>query len=158
MNTAVLIISYFIMLVGVLGCILPFLPGTPLVFLGIFIYAWKTQFQIMSPNFLIILLIVTVITVLLDYIAGSIGSKKFGASKFGVTGAFLGAMAGVFFTPWGIIIGPPLGALTGELIGGKDIRDASMASFGAVIGILGGSFTKIIASLIMIGFFTVKVF
>ena len=159
MNILILIISYIIMFIGVLGCILPMLPGTPLVFLGIFLYAWKTHFTVISVNLLLIFLIITVITVFLDYIAGSIGAKKLGSTRFGVVGAFLGATLGIlFFAPWGILIGPPLGALTGELIRGKNIKDATKASTGAVLGILGGSLTKIIISLIMMGFFTVRVF
>ncbi len=146
------------MLIGVLGCFLPFLPGTPLVFAGIFFYAWKTHFMIISQNLLFIFLIVTAITVILDYIAGAIGAKKLGATKFGVVGAFLGVIVGVFFAPWGIFIGPPLGALIGELITGKNIKDAMKASGGAILGILGGTLTKVIASLVMIGFFTARLF
>lgn len=158
MNIVVLILSYIIMLIGVFGCFLPFLPGTPLVFAGILLYAWKTHFTIISQNLLIIFLIVTVFTVILDYIAGSIGAKKLGATRFGVAGAFLGAIVGILFAPWGIFIGPPLGALIGELIRGKNLKDAMKASGGAILGILGGSLTKVIASLIMIGFFTAKLF
>lgn len=146
------------MFIGVLGCVLPYLPGTPLVFAGIFLYAWKTHFTIISQNLLIIFLIVTAITVLLDYIVGSIGAKKFGATKLGTFGAFFGALIGIFFAPWGVIIGPPLGALIGELLTGKKLKDAMRASGGAILGILGGSLTKVVASFIMIGFFTARLF
>jgi len=158
MNILVLIISYIIMIIGLTGCIIPMLPGTPLVFSGIFLYAWKTHFMIISQNLLLIFLIVTVLTVILDYVAGSIGAKKLGSSKFGIIGAFLGIIAGLFFAPWGILIGPPLFALIGELIIGKNIKDASKAGAGAILGVLGGSLTKITASLIMMGFFTVRLF
>jgi uncharacterized protein YqgC (DUF456 family) len=158
MNIFILVISYIIMFIGVLGCVLPYLPGTPLVFAGIFLYAWKTQFTIISHNLLIIFLIVTTITVLLDYIVGSIGAKKFGASKLGTFGAFFGAIIGIFFAPWGVIIGPPLGAFIGELITGKKPKDAMRASGGAILGIFGGSLTKVVASFIMIGFFTARLF
>ncbi|MCK4321602.1 DUF456 domain-containing protein [candidate division WOR-3 bacterium] len=158
MNILILILSYIIMLIGVLGCFLPFLPGTPLVFAGIFLYAWKTHFMVISHNLLIIFLIIAIITVILDYIAGSIGAKKLGATKFGVVGAFLGVIVGIFFAPWGVFIGPPLGALIGELIRGKKLLDAMKASGGAILGILGGTLTKVVASLIMIGFFTARLF
>jgi uncharacterized protein YqgC (DUF456 family) len=158
MNIFILVLSYIIMFIGVLGCVLPYLPGTPLVFAGIFLYAWKTQFTIISHNLLIIFLIVTTITVLLDYVVGAIGAKKFGASKMGTFGAFFGALIGIFFAPWGVIIGPPLGALIGELLTGKKFKDAMRASGGAILGILGGSLTKVVASFIMIGFFTARLF
>lgn len=158
MNIFILVLSYIIMFIGVLGCVLPYLPGTPLVFAGIFLYAWKTHFTIISQNLLIIFLIVTAITVLLDYIVGSIGAKKFGATKLGTFGAFFGALIGIFFAPWGVIIGPPLGALIGELLTGKKLKDAMRASGGAILGILGGSLTKVVASFIMIGFFTARLF
>ncbi len=158
MNPVVLIFCYILMLIGLVGCILPLLPGTPLVFLGIFIYAWKTHFTIISWNLILIFLIITVISVLLDFIAGGIGSKKMKASKFGVIGAFFGAIAGFFFAPFGIIIGPPLGAFICELFSGKNALEASKASAGAILGILGGTLCKIVLSLIMIGLFTSQVF
>ena len=134
------------MLVGLAGCVLPMLPGTPLVFAGIYIYAWLTGFTIISRNLIIIFLILTVISVLIVYISSSIGSKKFGASKLGFIGAFVGAIIGVFFVPWGLIIGPMAGALIGELIVGKNIKKAVHSGTGAVIGFFGGTLLKTITA------------
>lgn len=144
------------MLVGLAGCVLPMLPGTPLVFAGIYIYAWITGFTIISRNLIIIFLILTVISVVIEYISSSIGSKKFGASKLGFVGAFVGAVIGVFFAPWGLIIGPLAGALLGELIVGKKIKEAFRSGTGAVIGFFGGTFLKIVISFAMISFFTIR--
>jgi uncharacterized protein YqgC (DUF456 family) len=156
MQTAVLIICYIIMLVGLAGCILPMLPGTPLVFIGVYVYAWLTGFTIISRNLIIIFLILTVVSVVIEYISSSIGSKKFGASKLGFIGAFVGAVIGIFFVPWGIIIGPFLGALIGELISGKKLKEAFRAGGGAVLGFFGGTFLKIVISFVMIAFFTIR--
>lgn len=156
MNIFVLICCYLVMLIGLAGCILPMLPGTPLVFIGVYVYAWLTDFTIISRNLIIIFLILTVISVVIEYISSSIGSKKFGASKLGFIGAFLGAVIGVFFAPWGIILGPLLGALLGELITGKKIKTALRSGTGAVIGFFGGTFLKIVISFIMIAFFTIR--
>ena len=112
------------MVVGLAGCILPMLPGTPLVFIGVYVYAWFTGFTIISRNLIIIFLILTVVSVVIEYVSSSIGSKKFGASKLGFIGAFFGAVIGIFFSPWGIVLGPLLGALIGELITGKKIKSA----------------------------------
>jgi uncharacterized protein YqgC (DUF456 family) len=144
------------MLVGLAGCILPMLPGTPLVFAGIYIYAWLTGFTIISRNLILIFLILTVISVLIEYISSSIGSKKFGASKLGFIGAFIGAIIGIFFVPWGLILGPLAGALTGELIIGKNIKEALRSGTGAVIGFFGGTLLKIVISFGMIAFFTIR--
>ncbi len=144
------------MLVGLAGCILPMLPDTPLVFIGIYIYSWLTGFTIVSRNLIIIFLILTVISVVIEYISSSIGSKKFGASKLGFIGAFVGAIVGIFFAPWGLILGPLLGALIGELITGKEIKKALRSGTGAVIGFFGGTFLKIVISFVMIAFFTIR--
>jgi uncharacterized protein len=154
MQTAVLIVCYIIMLVGLAGCVLPMLPGTPLVFAGIYIYAWLTDFTIISQNLIIFFLILTIISVLIEYISSSIGSKKFGASKLGFLGAFVGAVIGVFFAPWGLIIGPLAGALIGELIVGKKIKEAVHSGTGAVIGFFGGTLLKIVTAVVMIVLFT----
>ena len=144
------------MVVGLAGCVLPMLPGTPLVFIGIYVYAWLTGFTIISRNLIIIFLILTVISVVIEYISSSIGSKKFGASKLGFIGAFAGAVVGIFFAPWGLILGPLLGALIGELITGKEIKKALRSGTGAVIGFFGGTFLKIVISFVMIAFFTMR--
>jgi uncharacterized protein YqgC (DUF456 family) len=144
------------MFVGLAGCILPMLPGTPLVFAGIYIYAWLTGFTIISRNLILVFLILTVISVVIEYISSSIGSKKFGASKLGFIGAFIGAAIGVFFVPWGLIIGPLAGALIGELIVGKKLKEAFRSGTGAVIGFFGGTLLKIVISFVMISFFTIR--
>lgn len=156
MNTFILICCYLLMVVGLAGCVLPMLPGTPLVFIGIYVYAWLTGFTIISRNLIIIFLILTVISVVIEYISSSIGSKKFGASKLGFIGAFVGAIVGIFFAPWGLILGPLLGALIGELITGKEIKKALRSGTGAVIGFFGGTFLKIVISFAMIAFFTMR--
>ena len=156
MQTLILIVCYIIMLVGLAGCILPILPGTPFVFAGIYIYAWLTGFTIISRNLIIIFLILTVVSVVIEYISSSIGSKKFGASKLGFIGAFVGAIIGVFFVPWGLVIGPLAGALIGELIVGKKIKEAFRAGGGAVLGFFGGTFLKIVAAFVMIALFTIN--
>jgi uncharacterized protein YqgC (DUF456 family) len=153
MHTLILIGCYLLMLVGLAGCILPMLPGTPLVFAGIYIYAWLTGFTVISRNLILIFLIITVV---IEYVSSSIGSKKLGASKLGFIGAFIGAVIGVFFVPWGLILGPLAGALTGELIIGKNIKEAVRSGTGAVIGFFGGTLLKIAISFIMIAFFTIR--
>lgn len=156
MHTLILIGCYLLMFVGLAGCILPMLPGTPLVFAGIYIYAWITGFTIVSRNLIIIFLILTVFSVVIEYISSSVGSKKFGASKLGFIGAFIGAVIGVFFIPWGLIVGPLAGALAGELIVGKKIKEAFRSGTGAVIGFFGGTLLKTVISFGMIAFFTIR--
>jgi uncharacterized protein YqgC (DUF456 family) len=144
------------MLVGLAGCILPMLPGTPLVFVGIYIYAWRGGFTIISKNLILIFLALTTISVIIEYISSSIGAKKLGASKLGFLGAFVGAVVGVFFIPWGLILGPLLGALIGEFITGKKIKEALRAGGGAVLGFFGGVLLKLAISFAMMAIFTAQ--
>jgi uncharacterized protein YqgC (DUF456 family) len=156
MHILILICCYILMLVGLAGCVLPMLPGAPLVFIGIYIYAWLTGFTIISRNLIIVFLILTTISVVMEYISSSLGAKKLGASKLGFLGALVGAIVGVFFVPWGIILGPLLGALLGELITGKKIKEALKAGGGAVLGFFGGVLLKLVTSFAMITIFTAR--
>lgn len=157
MHIFILIICLLLILIGLLGCILPALPGVPLVFTGIYIYAWATGFTVISRKLIIVFLALTVFSVFIEYILTSIGLKKFGASKFGFLGAFLGAFAGIFFSPWGLIIGPLCGAFLGEVIGGKSLKESLKSGSVAFLGFLGGSFLKIVISFSMISLFSFKV-
>lgn len=158
MHISILVICYILMLIGLIGCILPMLPGTPLIFIGIYIYAWLGGFTLISKNLILIFLAMTTISVLIEYTSSSIGAKRLGASKLGFLGALVGTVVGVFFIPWGLILGPLLGALIGELITGKKIKEALRAGGGAALGFFGGTLLKIVISFVMIAFFTIRLF
>ena len=126
MDIVLIIIGFILTIAGVIGCIIPALPGPPLNFIAIILL------QISFPdtfrgNMLIIFASLTFIVTGLDYVLPSIGAKKFGVSKYGVIGSFAGMIIGLFFTPVGMILGLILGAVIGELAAGKKESEAVKA-------------------------------
>jgi uncharacterized protein YqgC (DUF456 family) len=117
---------------------------------------WFGQ-QSISIFVLISLIVLTIASVLLDYFAGMYGAKKFGATWRGVIGALVGGIVGMFFSLPGIIIGPFLGAMIFELMGGYKLDKASRAGLGATIGLFAGVAGKCAVCVVMIGMFAVSV-
>jgi len=147
-----LILGIFLMIVGIIGCLVPVLPGPPLSFLGL-ILLHITRFGQFTTTTLIILAAITVVVTILDYIVPIWGTKKFGGSKYGTRGATVGLIIGLFLGPVGIIIGPLLGAVVGELIFKDDMRYAIRAGFGSLLGFLTGIGLKLAASFVMTFYF-----
>lgn len=151
MDYILLAIGIVLIIVGLLGCVLPVIPGPPLSFLGILALNF-TRFGEgeYTTNFLILLAAIATIVTILDYIVPIWGTKKFGGTKAGIWGATIGLIIGLFFSPFSaflsIIIGPFLGAIIGEAIAGSDSKHSLRAGFGAFIGFLGGIFIKLVAS------------
>ena len=147
------------MVVGLLGCVIPFLPGIPLAWLGLFIYALGTGFDKISITTIVVFFILMVLTVSVDFLAPMLGAKKYQASKYGLIGVFLGFAVGiVVFGFWGIILGPFIGALLGELIAKRKAGQAFKSALGAFLGFIAGTLFKLIVVLIMLGFFIVSLF
>jgi uncharacterized protein YqgC (DUF456 family) len=148
------IICAVLMLIGLLGVILPFLPGIPVAWLGLFIYAIGTGWERISITVIIVFAVLTALSLLFDLIAPILGAKKYKASKWGIIGTSIGLIVGVLiFNVWGIILGPLLGALIGELIAGKSGEQAFKSALGALVGFIFGSLIKIILIMVMSGFF-----
>jgi len=147
------------MVVGLLGVVLPVLPGIPLAWLGLFIYALGTGFERISIATVVVLFVLMILTLILDFAAPMLGARKYQASKYGVFGAFLGFTVGIFvFGFWGIILGPFVGALLGELIARRKPKRALVSALGAFLGFITGILFKIIVILVMIGFFIASLF
>lgn len=138
-------LSMLLMVVGIIGCLVPVLPGPPLSFLGILTLQF-TKFADVSTNLLIILAVVALLVSILDYIVPIWGTKKFGGSKYGARGATVGLVIGLFFGPPGIIIGPFIGAMVGEMIFKDDFKYALKAGFGSLLGFMAGVGLKLAAS------------
>ena len=152
------LISLILMLVGLAGVILPFLPGVPLAWLGLFIFAISTHFANIPLITVLVFLGLAVIILILDLIIPSLGAKKYQASQWGVLGAFFGSLLGIFFGFPGIVIGPLAGAVLGELLARKTIEQATQSAWGAFLGFLAGTLIKAILILIMIGFLVISLF
>lgn len=143
MIDAILIILGVICLItGMLGCILPMLPGPPLAYAGLLLLHFTDKVQYTTAQLLVWLLIVVVVQIL-DYLTPLLGSKYSGGSKWGNWGCVIGTVIGLFFTPWGLIVGPFLGAVIGELLGDKELSQALKSGFGSLVGFLLGTVLKL---------------
>lgn len=147
-----LALAIVFLIVGIIGCLVPVLPGPPLSFAGILILHF-TDFAEFRLNLLIILGVIAIVVAVFDYVVPIWGTKKFGGTKYGIRGATIGLLVGLFFGPPGIIIGPFLGAVTGEMIYKDDFNYAIRAGFGSLIGFMAGIGIKLATSLIITFYF-----
>lgn len=144
-----------LMLAGIIGCLLPFLPGPPLSYLGLLLLQIKETAPF-TTKFLIIWAVIVIAITVMDYLVPIYGTKRFGGTKFGLWGCAIGLVAGFWFGPIGIIAGPFLGALLGEWLGNRDSDQAFRAAIGSFVGFLFGTVLKLIASGIMTYYFIVS--
>lgn len=147
-----LILGILLMILGIIGCLVPVLPGPPLSFIGL-ILLHLSRFGHFTNPALITFFVIAVVVTLLDYIVPVWGTKRFGGSKYGTRGATVGLIIGLFLGPMGIIIGPLVGAFIGEMIFKDDIGYAFKAGFGSLLGFLTGIGLKLAASLVMTFYF-----
>jgi len=115
-----IIIGLLIAVVGIIGCIIPAIPGPPLNFLSLVILELAIE-DAFSSDFFILWAIITVVVTALDYLLPIMGAKVYKASGFGIWGSIIGMIIGIFFfPPFGMILGLFVGAVFGELIAGKE--------------------------------------
>ena len=143
METLLIILAFTCIIIGIIGSVLPVLPGVPLSYGGILILHFTDKVQF-TTEFLIFWAVIVIIVQLLDYYVPIWGTKKFGGSKRGIWGCAIGMVVGLFFGPWGIVLGPFVGAIAGELSGGKQTQEAIKAGFGSFMGFLLGIVSKLI--------------
>lgn len=149
-------LALVVMIVGIAGTVIPVLPGLILVFCAAFAYGIFDAFQHITPTVLVILGFLTVVGIAVDYFAGVIGAKRFGASRYGTWGAIIGGVAGVFVLPFGLLLFPPLGVILGEMLSGKPLEQAISSAWGTCLGMLGGTVAKVGIGLLMTGIFVWK--
>jgi hypothetical protein len=147
-----LILGIIFMIIGIIGCLVPVLPGPPVSFLGI-IFLHLTKFGQFTSATLITFGLVTVLVTVLDYFVPIWGTRRFGGSKYGTRGATVGLIIGFFLGPLGIILGPLIGAFVGEMIFKDDMSYAFKAGFGSLLGFLTGIGLKLAASFVMTFYF-----
>lgn len=149
-----LIVAIVLMIAGIAGSLLPVLPGPPLSYAALWVMQLRSE-PPFSTKLLLIFLGVTIIVTLLDYWIPVYGTKRFGGTRYGVWGCTIGLIAGLFFPPWGIVLGPFAGALVGELAGNANANHAFRAAMGSFLGFLFGTLLKLVSCLIM-GYYLVK--
>jgi uncharacterized protein YqgC (DUF456 family) len=140
---------------GFIGVIAPVLPGAPLVFVGLVLAAWAENFQYVGWATLSICAVLLGLTYVVDLIASALGVKRVGASKLAMWGAVVGTTVGIFFGVPGILLGPFLGALVGELIARRNVVQAGKAGVAAWIGFIIGTLGKLAIMFTMVGVFVV---
>ena len=155
MEIVLLILGFIFLLAGLVGAVLPALPGPPLSYAGLLLLHWSGRAGF-SPAFLWIWAGIAVVITVMDYFLPSMMAKQFGGSRTASIGSFLGLVAGIFvFPPWGMIIGPFIGAFFGELLHKRSSAGAFKAALGAFFAFIVGTGAKLIASGVMI-FYAVK--
>lgn len=151
MDIFLIISGSLLMILGIAGCLLPILPGPPLSYLGLIAIHLTSKIDF-SSKFLISWGIIVILVSILDYVIPIWGTKFFGGSKYGVWGSMVGLLAGLFIPPVGIIIGPFIGAVVGEMLANNK-QNALKAGFGSFIGFIAGTVVKMLVSLIMLYYF-----
>jgi uncharacterized protein YqgC (DUF456 family) len=155
MTTTVLlwILAAVLMFAGLAGMVLPALPGAPLLFAGLFAAAWAEDFAYVGLKTLIALGVMAALSYALEFAASALGARRFGASPRAITGAALGTIVGLFFGLPGILLGPFLGAVVGELMARGHLPSAARAGVGAFVGLLLATAGKLALGFAMIGLF-----
>lgn len=149
------LLSTTLIVVGIIGTVLPALPGVLFVFAGILLGAWIDDFSIVSVGSVVATGVIAVLAWALDYVAGIMGAKKVGASRQAIIGSLIGTVAGVFSGLWGLLFMPLLGAAIGQYLYDRDLIRAGNVGIATWLGMVAGMLAKIALSFLMIGIFVV---
>ena len=148
-----MILAVVLVAVGFLGTVLPAVPGSPLVFLGLLIAAWADHFQKVGWFTLSVLAVLTALTFVVDFLATSFGAKRVGASWAALAGAFLGTFVGFFLGIPGLILGPFAGAVAGEYLTRRSWAQAGKVGVGTWVGMVIGIAGNLALIFAMVGIF-----
>jgi len=142
MSTLILILAACLVAAGIVGCFIPVVPGPFLSYCGVLCLLLTDAPPSMTA--LAAFGAATIVVSILDYVIPMVGAKRFNCSKFGVWGVAVGTIAGLFFFPLGLVLGPFLGAFIVELIVKKSIADAAIGGIGALLGFLASVLIKVL--------------
>jgi len=148
-----LLLGGALVVLGIIGTVMPALPGAPVVFVGLLIAAWAEGFQKVGWFTLAVLAILTILSFVVDFFASAMGAKRVGASWAALFCAAVGAIVGLFFGLPGFILGPFVGAVAGEYAARRNWRQASRVGLGTWIGMLLGIAGKLTLVFTMVGIF-----
>ena len=140
-------------LAGLVGAVVPWMPGPLFVVAGAILWAVATDFETLGFGRLAILGVLAVLAFLFDFVAGALGARRYGASRWGILGATVGAIVGLFLGPFGLILGCVIGAVAGELLRGADLGGGVRSGLGALVGLLAGLVADLVVTITMIGLF-----
>jgi uncharacterized protein YqgC (DUF456 family) len=150
MEIVLSVIAGALIVVGLIGAVLPALPGIPLIFGGIWLFAWLDQYRHLGLWWLVGIAVIGAVGMVIDLLSGALGAKRVAASRQAIAGALLGTLIGLFFGLPGLLFGPFLGAVAGELSTGNSVLRSAHVGVGTWIGLLFGTLVKLVASLMMV--------
>ena len=153
LDIALYVLAALLMLGGLVGNILPALPGIPMIFGGIWLAAAVNQYQRVGLWWLVAIGLLATLGVIIDFAAATLGAKRVGASPLALSGAGLGTLIGMFFGIAGLLLGPFAGALLGELASGTSVLRSAHVGAATWMGLLFGTLIKLVISFVMIGLF-----
>jgi uncharacterized protein YqgC (DUF456 family) len=158
MDTVLWITAGVAVLLGLAGIVLPLLPGTPLLFGGLWLAAWLGGFSKVSVTTVVVLGCLALLAWGVDYIAAALGVKGAGASGLAVAGAGVGVLIGMFAGLPGLILGPIAGAMLGEWFARKNSTQATRAGIAAGASIIAATVAKLAIGVVMLGVFAFAYF
>jgi len=151
------LLATLVVVAGLVGTVVPALPGPPLVFVGLFIGAWIDDFEIVGWGTIGVLGALALLASIVDFVASAAGARYMGAGSRAFWGATLGAVVGIFFGVAGMLLGPFIGAVIGELSAGSDLVRSGRAGVGAWLGVVVATALKLALAFLMIGLFLFRV-
>jgi len=157
LEIVLLILGFVCCVVGIVGSVLPVLPGPPISWIGLLLLYIIPNMTV-DYTFLGITLGIAILIFAMDYVVPIIGTKYFGGSKAGAYGSTIGLIIGLFFPPLGFLFGPFIGAFLGEIFfnASSNSKHALKSAFGSFIGFLAGTFMKVLVAIVYMGLFFYK--
>ncbi len=152
------VLAAALVLVGLAGTLLPALPGVPILYAGLWLAAATDGYRHVGAGWLLAIAVVGILALLLDFVAGVLGAKRVGATPAALWGAAIGAFVGLYFGPLGLLLGPFIGALAGELLSGSSVLRSTHVGIGTWIGLLVGILAKLVLSFVMLAMFAFAMF
>lgn len=149
------VLAWLLVLIGLAGSILPALPGTPIILAGLVLMAWLNDFVRVGMVTLAALTVLTVLSIIIDFLATAEGARRFGAGRAAILGATVGLLIGMFFGLLGLLLGPFIGAVLGHRLGEAEFDASIRAGVGASIGVLVGTAAKVVIGLVMLAWFAI---
>lgn len=153
MDIALYLLAAALIIGGLIGSVIPALPGLPMIFGGIWLVAAVDGYRHIGLWWLLLIGGFGAAGVIIEFIASTLGAKRVGASRLALWGASLGTLAGMFFGIPGLLLGPFIGALLGEMASGTSVLRSAHVGVGTWIGLLFGTLLKLVISFVMVGLF-----
>ena len=158
MDTALLVLSLALGIIGLIGAVVPVIPGTIISYAGL-VCAWFISDSELGTMMLVCWGILSVAVIVMDYLLPGYLSKKFGGTKAGSIGATVGTIVGIFLGPIGLILGPFAGAVIGEMMGKQlKFEEALKVGFGSMLSFLVGTLFKLIVGGFMLYYIIKDIF